>query len=238
MGKVVYKGKSEEKEFLFSKFPNPKFCRKNPDQDLVKGDKRIMPTIRVGTDGGLQAAVVTVRDIEDQVFIDGFKGTDHVAEFCEWLPFTGVVVNKKNFHVENHDADPDDPGPNGDFPGKKGVLPNPHAFEQLGPRSTTIFNIALAEKGSKLDKPAVLRKEKQGSMFRLQCDQHEFMQSFFLPVTNPYYAVVKDNGSFEIKDVPTGKHKIMAWHPFAGRVEIEVDVPEGGSVETKLEIKK
>lgn len=147
MGKVVYKGKSEEKEFLFSKFPNPKFCRKNPDQDLVKGDKRIMPTIRVGTDGGLQAAVVTVRDIEDQVFIDGFKGTDHVAEFCEWLPFTGVVVNKKNFHVENHDADPDDPGPNGDFPGKKGVLPNPHAFEQLGPRSTSIFNIALAEKG-------------------------------------------------------------------------------------------
>jgi hypothetical protein len=147
VGKVVYKGKSEEKEFLFSKFPNPKFCRKNPDQDLVKGDKRIMPTIRVGTDGGLQAAVVTVRDIEDQVFIDGFKGTDHVAEFCEWLPFTGVVVNKKNFHVENHDADPDDPGPNGDFPGKKGVLPNPHAFEQLGPRSTSIFNIALAEKG-------------------------------------------------------------------------------------------
>jgi hypothetical protein len=93
-------------------------------------------------------------------------------------------------------------------------------------------------RGSKLDKSAVLRKEKQGSMFRLQCDQHEFMQSFFLPVTNPYYAVVKDNGSFEIKDVPTGKHKIMAWHPFAGRVEVEVDVPEGGSVETKLEIKK
>ena len=115
---------------------------------------------------------------------------------------------------------------------------NPHAFEQLGPSSTTIFNIALAEKDSKLDKPVVLRKDTQGSMFRLQCDQHEFMQSFFMPVTNPYYVVVKDDGSFEIKDVPAGKHKIMAWHPFAGRVEIEADVPEGGRVETKLEIKK
>ena len=113
---------------------------------------------------------------------------------------------------------------------------NPHAFEQLGPSSTTSFNIALAEKGSKLDKPVVMRK--QGSMFRLQCDQHEFMQSFFWPVTNPHFAVAGEDGSFEIKDVPAGKHKLMAWHPFAGQVEIEVDIPEGGSVQTKLEIKK
>ena len=92
VGKVTSNGKAEEKEFLFSKFPNPKFCPKNPHKELVKGDKRIMPTIRVGTDGGLQAAVVTVRDIEDKAFIDGFKGTDHIAEFCEWLPFTDVVA--------------------------------------------------------------------------------------------------------------------------------------------------
>ena len=238
VGKVTYSDKSEEKEFLFSKFPNPQFCAKNPHKELVKDEKRILPTIRVGTDGGLQAAVVAVRDIEDKTFMDGFKGTNHVAEFCEWLPFTGVVVKQKNFRVENHDADPDDPGPKGDFPGKKGVLHNPHSFEQLGPSSTTVFNIALAEKGSKLDKPVVLRKDKQGSMFRLQCDQHEFMQSFFLPVTNPYYGVAKDDGTFEIKDVPAGKHKLMAWHPFAGRLEIEVEVPEGGRVQTKLEIKK
>lgn len=231
-GAVTYKGKPEEKEFLFSKFPNPKFCPKNPHKELVKGDKRIMPTIRVGPDGGLQGAVVAVRGIEDKAFMDGFKGHDHIAAFCEWLPFTGAVVKQKNFHVENHDADPDDPK------SVKGVLHNPHAFEVLGPSSTTVFNIGLAEIGSKLDKPVVLRKDKQGSTFRLQCDQHEFMQSFFLPVTNPYYAVVRDNGSFEITDVPAGKHKLMAWHPFAGRVEIEADVPEGGRVEMKLEIKK
>jgi len=53
-GKVTYSGKSGEKEFLFSKFANPKFCAKNPHKELVKGEKRIMPTIRVGTDGGLR----------------------------------------------------------------------------------------------------------------------------------------------------------------------------------------
>lgn len=237
-GKVTYTGKSEEKEFLFSKFPNPKFCPKNPNKELVKGEKRILPTIQVGKDGGLKAAVVAVNDIEDKAFMEAYKGTDIVSEFCEFLPFTGVVVKKKNFHVENHDADPDDPGPKGDFPGKKGVLHNPHTFEVLGASSSTVFNIALAEKGSKLDKPVVLRKDKQGSMLRLQCDQHEFMQGFFLPVENPHYAVVKDDGTFEIKDVPAGKHKVVAWHPFAGKVEAEVDVAEGGTAQAKFEIKK
>ncbi len=231
-GKVTFAGKSESKEFSFAKFPNPKFCPKIPKKELSQGDKRILNSIEVGKDGGLKAAVVAISDIEDKAFMDGYKGTDVVAEFCEFQPYTGVVVKQKNFHVENHDSDPDDPK------SVKGVLHNPHSFEVMGSSSTTIFNIGLAEKGSKLDKPAVLRKDKQGSMMRLQCDQHEFMQSFFLPVSNPFYAVAHDDGSFEIKDVPAGKHKIVAWHPFAGRVEADVDVPEGGKVEAKLQVKK
>ena len=231
-GKVSYSGKPEQKEFLFSKFPNPKFCPKNPHKELIDGDKRFLKTIEVAKDGGLKNAVVSVTDVEDKAFVDGYKGTDVVAEFCEFLPFSGVVVKQKNFHVENHDNDPDDPK------SVKGVLHNPHSFEQLGPSSTTVFNIALAEKGSKLDKPVVLRKDKGGSMFRLQCDQHEFMQSFFLPVSNPHYAVAKEDGTFEIKDVPAGKHKVVAWHPFAGKVEAEVDVPEGGTAQAKFEVKK
>jgi hypothetical protein len=231
-GKVTYSGTSEEKEFLFSKFPNPKFCPKTPKKEFVKGEKRIMPTIEVSKDGALKSAVVAVTDVEDKAFVDGYKGTEVVAEFCEFLPYTGVVVKQKNFHVENHDNDPDDPK------SVKGVLHNPHSFEVLGPSSSTVFNIGLAEKGSKLDKPVVLRKDKQGSIFRLQCDQHEFMQSFFLPVSSPHYAVVKDDGTFEIKDIPAGKHKLVAWHPFAGKVEAEVDVPEGGTAQAKFEIKK
>ena len=194
----------------------------------------MMPTIEVGKDGGLKGAVVAVRDIEDKAFIDGYKGTEVVGEFCEFLPFSGVVVAQKSFRVENHDSDPDDPK------SVKGVLHNPHSFFVKGASSSTDFNIALAEKGSKLDKPAKFKggQEKTGTTYRLQCDQHEFMQSFFLPVWNPYYAVVKDDGTFEIKDVPPGKHKILAWHPKAGQVEMEVDVPEGGTAQAKLEVKK
>ena len=233
-GKVTFAGKADQKEFLFSKFPNPKFCIKNPNKELMDGDKRFLKLIEVAKDGGLKGAVVAVRDIEDKPFVDGFKGTDIVAEFCEFLPFTGVVVAQKSFRVENHDSDPDDPK------SVKGVLHNPHSFFVKGSSSSTDFNIGLAEKGSKLDKPVKFKggQEKGGTTYRLQCDQHEFMQGFFLPVWNPHYAVVKDDGTFEIKDVPAGKHKILAWHPKAGQVEMEVDVPEGGKAEVKAEVKK
>jgi hypothetical protein len=234
-GKVTYAGKSEQKEFSFAKFPNPKFCVKNPHKELMDGDKRFLKTIEVGKDGGLKGAVVAVVDVEDKAFVDGYAGTEVVAEFCEFLPFSGVVVNNKSFKVENHDADPDDPK------SVQGVLHNPHSFVVKGSSSATGFNIGLAKKGDKLDKPVVFRggAEKDG-FYRLQCDQHEFMQGFFLPVANAHFAVVKDDGSFELKDVPAGKHKVVAWHPFAAKgkkVEFDVDVPEGGTANVKAEIK-
>jgi len=234
-GKVTYAGKAEQKEFSFAKFPNPKFCPKNPNKSLMDGDKRFLKTIEVGKDGGLKGAVVAVVDIEDKAFVDGYAGTDVVAEFCEFLPFTGVVVNTKNFRTENHDADADDPK------SKEGVLHNPHSFTVKGSTSATGFNIGLAKKGDKLEKPVTFRggAEKEG-YYRLQCDQHEFMQSFFLPVSNAHFAVVKEDGSFELKDVPAGKHKVVAWHPFAAKgkkVEFEVEVADGGTANLKAEIK-
>jgi hypothetical protein len=233
-GKVTFAGKPDKKEFLFSKFPNPKFCQKNPHKDLIDGDKRFLKTIEVGKDGGLKGAVVVISDIEDKAFTDGYKGTEVTADFCEFLPFSGVVVNTKSFRVENHDADPDDPK------SVAGVLHNPHSFTVKGSTSATGFNIGLAKKGDKLDKPVTFRggAEKQGAYYRLQCDQHEFMQSFFLPVSNPHYAVVGEDGSFTLKDVPAGKHKLLAWHPFAGKVEIDIDVADGGTANAKLEVKK
>ncbi len=190
----------------------------------MDGDKRFLKTIEVGKDGGLKDAVVAVSISKTRRSWMGMQGTEVTAEFCEFLPFRGVVVNNKSFNVENHDADPDDPK------SVQGVLHNPHSFVVKGSSSATGFNIGLAKKGDKLDKPVVFRggAEKDG-FYRLQCDQHEFMQSFFLPVSNPHFAVVKDDGTFEIKDVPAGKHKVVAWHPFVGKgkkMEFEVEVAE------------
>ena len=233
-GKVTFAGKAEQKEFLFSKFPNPGFCPKIADKSKADGDKRFLNQVEV-KGGGLKNAVVAVADIDDQAFMDGYAGTEVVAAFCDFQPFSGVVVNNKSFKVENTDADPDDPK------SVAGVLHNPHSFVVKGSSSATGFNIGLAKKGDKLDKPVVFRggADKVGYL-RLQCDQHEFMQSFFLPVTNAHYAVAKEDGSFEIKGVPAGKHKVVVWHPFVNkgqRTEFDVDVTDGGTANLKADLK-
>src|SRR5438105_14660863 len=82
-GKVSFAGKPPApKEFLFSKFPNPKFCPKNPNKD-EKGEKRLLREVQVGKDGGLKNAVVAVTGINDEKFQADFKGDDIQAELCE-----------------------------------------------------------------------------------------------------------------------------------------------------------
>jgi hypothetical protein len=234
-GKVAFSGKAPApKEFLFSKFPNPKFCVKNPSKD-AKGEKRLLKEVEVGKDGGLKGAVVAIQGITDEKFVAEFKGQDVDAELCEFKPYTTVVVaDQKSFRVMNHDADPDDPK------SVKGVLHNPHSFEVLGNNSTTIFNIGLPEKDKGLDKPIKLRKVAQGSVFKLICDQHEFMQVWGLPITNPYYAIAGEDGKFEIKDIPAGKYKLVAWHPaLNGKkvMEQEIEVKDGAQANAKFEFK-
>src|SRR5680860_1405357 len=210
--KVTFAGEvPPPKEFAFSKFPNPDFCKKNESKS-ADGETRLLKEVEVDGSKGLNHAVVSVRNIEDKGFIGkADKEAPQLveAELCEFKPYTGVAVSKGLFKVVNNDADPSDPK------SAEGVLHNPHSFDQLGAKSSTEFNIGLARKGDSLEKSVKLKMSKKGSVLRLQCDQHEFMQGWYLPVTNAHYGVSGADGTFEIKDVPAGKHKVMAWHPIA-----------------------
>ena len=240
-GKVTFSGKvPPPKEFAFSKFPNVAFCQKNASKS-ADGKTRLLKEVEVDGGKGLKNAVVAVRDIKDKAWMGSFKkapAQEVTAELCEFLPYTGVAVSKGQFKVTNTDADPDDPK------SKEGVLHNPHSFDVLGAKSATLFNIGLAKKGDTLQKTMKLRMAKKGGVVRLQCDQHEFMQGWYLPVTNKHYATSGADGTFEIKDVPAGKHKVLVWHPIVAKkakgkkaIEIEVDVKDGGTAEANFEIK-
>src|SRR5947209_3587173 len=105
-GKVSFSGKPPApKEFLFSKFPNPQFCVKNPNTD-AKGEKRLLHEVEVGKDGGLKNAVVAIEGITDEKFVADFTGQDIQAELCEFKPYTSVVVeDQKSFRVVNTDEE-------------------------------------------------------------------------------------------------------------------------------------
>jgi hypothetical protein len=234
-GKVAFTGTPPApKEFLFSKFPNPKFCVKNKNKDAT-GEKRLLHEVEVGKDGGLKNAVLAVTGIDDKQFQAEFVGKEITAELCEFLPYTGVVVpTQKSFRVVNRDADPADPK------SAKGVLHNPHAFEVKGPSSSTIFNVGLAAKGDSLDKRIRLRKVRQGSVLKMICDQHEFMQHWAFPITNPYYAIAGEDGTFTLKDVPAGKYKLAAWHPALNKrkpIVQEIEIKDGAETTADFEFK-
>lgn len=250
-GKVTFSGTvPAPKEFKFSRFSNSAFCRKNANKS-ADGETRLLREVQVAPDGGLKHAVVSVRNAGGKDWLKskrlvtlcestphrmphacaGVPRTEVLAERCEFVPYTGVVVDKGKFYVENHDADPDD------SKAAKGVLHSPHGFEVLGDRTSTLFNIPLPREGDSMNQDLDMRMIKEGSAMRLQCDQHEFMQSWFLPVDNPYYATVSDDGTFEIRDVPAGVYTVLAWHPVAGKAELVVEVPEGGTVEAKFDIR-
>ena len=240
-GKVTFSGKvPPPKEFGFAKFPNSDFCKKNPSKS-ADGETRLLKEVEVDGSGGLKNAVVLVTSTTDKAWMKSFKKAPSqkvMSELCAFVPFTGVSVSNGQFYVENDDADADDPK------SKLGVLHNPHSFDQLGARSSTEFNIALAKKGSSLQKRVKVKMYKKGSVLRLQCDQHEFMQGWYVPVTNPFYGTAGADGTFEIKDVPAGKHTIAVFHPSLAReargkkaITMEVTVADGGTAEANFELK-
>ena len=222
-GKVMFKGAvPAPKIFEFAKFPNSGFCEKTESDG--KG-RRVVQEVKVGKDNALKDVVVYIEGIEKGKPFN-FGGTDVKADGCRFLvqgpsTFAGVVVKKKEMRVENLDADPSDPK------AATGVLHNPHAYEVAGASNSTIFNLPLPEKGQMVKKPVTLRKKE--SIFKLECDQHNYMQAFFAPVDNPYYAIVGEDGTFSIDGIPPGTYEVYAWHPTLGKQEANVTIPAKGT---------
>jgi hypothetical protein len=221
-GKITFKGAvPAPKEFDLGKFPQPKFCG-TVDSD-GKG-KRFLHDVNV-KDGALADVVVAIEHIEKGKPFK-FNGTDTNTDVCRFLvqggpsKFVGVVMKKAEFRVKNLDADPTDPKT------VTGVLHNPHLYEESGSASSTIFNLPLPDKGQEIKKPTILRKK--DSVLHLQCDQHNYMNSYYYPVENPYYAIVGADGTFSIDGIPPGDYEMHAWHPVLGIQEAKINITAGG----------
>ena len=64
-------------------------------------------------------------------------------------------------------------------------------------------------------------------MVPVHCNIHNWMQAYIGVVTNPYYAVTGDGGSFTIKGVPAGNYTLSIWTATFGTQEREVTVRAG-----------
>jgi hypothetical protein len=74
--------------------------------------------------------------------------------------------------------------------------------------ATLLFNETIAageERTKTFDKPNTLPVP-------VSCGIHPFMKGHLLIQEHPYMAVSGDDGAFEIKNIPTGKHEFQFWH--------------------------
>lgn len=114
---------------------------------------------------------------------------------------------------------------------QKGCRYIPHVFGvQVGQRISvsnsdpTLHNVNAAPKdnrgfnfGQPATVPPVMRMfAKPEVMVPMRCDVHPWMNAYVGVVPHPFFAVTKEDGSFEITGLPPGTYAIEAWHEQLG----------------------
>ena len=227
-GKISFKGAvPPPKEFDLNRFPQPDFCGKFDSKD----GKRIRHDVNV-KDGALGDVVVYIEEIKSG---KPFKTTETkiVAQGCRFLAadenapsrMVTVVLNAKKtgkkavIKVKNLDADPSNPKT------AAGILHNPHGYDVKGPLRKTIFNKPVPKKGQEIAlKVKKTWFKKKGTFMLIECDQHNYMNIWAVPIRNPYYAIASADGTYTIDGVPPGKYVLKAFHPALGFKTLKVDV--------------
>jgi Carboxypeptidase regulatory-like domain len=85
-------------------------------------------------------------------------------------------------------------------------------------------NPAWNETQMPTDKPIVKSFPNPEMNVVLQCNQHPWMRAYVNVMSNPFYAVSGQDGSFEIKNLPPGEYTLAAVHEKFGEKTIKISV--------------
>jgi plastocyanin len=93
------------------------------------------------------------------------------------------------------------------------VAHNTHTYG----KKTVQFNSVVGENNA-VGVPMEYKQAEQEPI-KVGCDIHPWMNAYHLPIDHPFAAVSGEDGKFEIKDLPSGKHEFKVWHEAAGLLE-------------------
>lgn len=183
-GRVVYDGTFTAPPPLFAKGA----ATKDPS---VCGAEAIPNQSIVVNDGGLANVFVYLEKAPKGAKSAEVSGP---AKFdqktCIFLPHAMIVRTKQTVMVLNDD----------------GAAHNTHTY----PKKNSQFNNIVAPN----DRAGVPLTYSQAEKEPLSvgCDIHAWMQAYHLPLDHSFADVSAADGTFEIKDLPAGKHEFKVWH--------------------------
>lgn len=224
-GTVMFTGKAPEPIMEdLGKGKNAEFCAQHPDaKDGMRPRHKV-----VANDGKLLNAVIYIENIasgkgwKTETINFDFKDCD-IAQKVLVVRKTPKGMKEGLVTITNHDPD---------------ILHNPHGYSVVGANRKTLFNKPLPSQGDVADVTRNLKrfKQKKDKHFFIQCDQHNYMEADARIVWNPYYFVTGADGTFKLDQVPAGKYKVTAWHPYIGEVTTEVTLSGGADVQVDFEL--
>jgi len=191
--------------FELRRYPNPVYCGALSDGSGY----RLLREVAVGTQQGLKDVIVTVEGIEKGKPF-GFTETKLETNICQFIPFVSVMREHHPLTVINLDP----------------VSHDLQIYERDREHVFIMFHRPALIKSGTSD---IIRFTGNRRDVIMQCGMHPFMQGHGLAVENPYYAITGLEGTFTIKDLPAGTHRIKAWHPILGEKEQSVTVAANGT---------
>ena len=203
--------------FFPGQIPDPRRLLVTKDEEVCGFGYLERTEVVVGEDQGLAGVVVTVEGIQEG------KGwpespTRHVLDQrdCVFLPHLLVVPKASDVDILNSDL----------------VLHNVHAYEIIDGSGRSLFNL-----GQPPSEKVIVQqlRPRLGNVVRLECDAHDFMQSWIYAADSPYWAITREDGTFAIEDVPPGEYSITAWRPSLSVLQQRVRLDPGGAVELVLD---
>jgi len=94
----------------------------------------------------------------------------------------------------------------------------------------TVFNTGQPAASSPIKKPA----PEENGVLKIKCSVHPWMTAFLIVTDHPFFAVTGEDGKFEIKDVPSGKYKVEAWHSQFGLKTTDLTIEASKAADPKF----
>ncbi len=197
-GKVVLKGTA----------PKPKKVPVSADPvcvDLRKQDPLYSEDVVVKDVGGenrLRFVVVYVSSKVEGSFPTPTEPAVLDQVGCHYEPHVLGMMRGQPLSIKNSDP----------------TLHNVHAMPQMNKE----FNIGQRQGATDVKTFDLAENE-----IKFKCDVHSWMNATVFVFDHPCFAVTKDDGTFEIRNIPAGSHELTFWHEKYGTTSAKVTVEVG-----------